>query len=431
MPLPGGRHQGEMTGHAVVSVLRSRPHYPCLPQAAARRSHGSSIMAPFRSMLSSTGSPARPAHARRRARRLQRRPRAGGAGCVQKTAGRIHRQRRRRSAAGRGDRVLRARAARAPAAGLGDPALRQLLAAPGPGIRAAGDALPDLAPGLRRRHRAGDHRAATACRRSSSSPPTASSSSRARRISAGGAAQAADARRLPARHPGGLAGRVQLPRRPDRSVPDGQRPALPHRPVRQRDRQHPHLRRRHPALHLQGQRSAPAAGARVPHRRGRAHPLPPELPRKVRGRPVPQPALQGREQRRVRRRESSTTCRCSSTQPRWSPTTCRRTRWSACTATCRGDRERSGATPARATSCCAATATARCCRRRSCSCCRISSSARSSRSRASRSSPRTATQQTTTAVADGAIAAAAGGPPRRQSAAPAARLSRAHSPAAS
>ena len=75
--------------------------------------------------------------------------------------------------------------------------------------------------------------------------------------------------------------------------------------------------------HLQGQGRAAAAGARVPHRRGRPHALSPELPREVRGRSVPQPALQGREQRRVRRRASSTTCRCSSSRPRRSPTICR------------------------------------------------------------------------------------------------------------
>jgi hypothetical protein len=44
-------------------------------------------------------------------------------------------------AAARRDRLVRAEPARAPAAGLGNPALRQLLAAPGPDLRAPGDAL--------------------------------------------------------------------------------------------------------------------------------------------------------------------------------------------------------------------------------------------------------------------------------------------------
>ncbi len=230
--------------------------------------------------------------------------------------------------------LLRPRAARAPAAGLGNAALRQLLPAPGPGIRAARDAVPDLAPGLRRHRRAGHHGAVPPAAGRVSRRPTASSSSRARRsrpealrkqlILAGyqHVTQVVSPGEFSFR--GGL---IDL-------FPMGSAAALPRRPARQRGRQHPHLRRGHAALDLQGQGRAAAAGARVPHRRGRAHALPPELPREVRGRPVPQPALQGREQRRVRGGRSSTTCRCSSSTPRCSPTICRRARWSACTATC-------------------------------------------------------------------------------------------------
>ena len=46
--------------------------------------------------------------------------------------------------------------------------------------------------------------------------------------------RAARHRRLPARHAGGGAGRILLPRRPDRPLPDGQRAALPPRPRRRR-----------------------------------------------------------------------------------------------------------------------------------------------------------------------------------------------------
>ena len=45
--------------------------------------------------------------------------------------------------------------------------------------------------------------------------------------------------------------------------PMGSAPALPHRSARRGDRIDPHLRRRYAAHHLQGQGSAPAAGARV------------------------------------------------------------------------------------------------------------------------------------------------------------------------
>jgi hypothetical protein len=96
---------------------------------------------------------------------------------------------------------------------------------------------------------------------------------------------AADAGRLHPRVAGDVAGRILGARRPDRPVPDGLRPALPPRPVRRRDRNHPHLRRRHPALAVSGQGSAPAAGPRIPDGRSGAHRLPRPLARTLRRRP--------------------------------------------------------------------------------------------------------------------------------------------------
>ena len=58
--------------------------------------------------------------------------------------------------------MVRAAAARVPAAGLGNAALRPVLAAPGPGVRAPRDALPHPARRLRRRGGAGVHRAGAA-----------------------------------------------------------------------------------------------------------------------------------------------------------------------------------------------------------------------------------------------------------------------------
>ncbi len=137
------------------------------------------------------------------------------------------------------------------------------------------------------------------------------------------AARAADARRLRARDAGRVARRVQRARRADRSLPDGLRAALPPRSLRQRHRDDQDLRRRHAAHALSGARRAPAARARVPAGRRRAHPLPQPLSRGVRGRSVEVGALQGHQRTASCPAASSTTCRCSSTGPRCSPTTCR------------------------------------------------------------------------------------------------------------
>ena len=113
------------------------------------------------------------------------------------------------------------RAARRRLPRLGDAALRHLLAAPGPDLRAAGDALADRPRRGRRRPDAGDDgagpaRAAELPRRAT--PSTFTDQAAARR---GGAEGAAHARRLQPRQPGRLARRVRGARRPDRPVPDG------------------------------------------------------------------------------------------------------------------------------------------------------------------------------------------------------------------
>ena len=193
--------------------------------------------------------------------------------------------------------MVRARPPRRAAARLGDAALRQLLAAPRSRVGAARDALPDHDRRLRRRDRAGDdrpaaHRAAVVPRRlhvlhQAGDPPRRDA-----------AARPARDRRLQPRHPGRRARRILHPRRADRPLPDGERAPLPHRARRRRDRHAAHLRRRHAAHRVQGERGAPAAGARVPARRRGAEPLPRPVPRGVRGRPVEVAGLQGRLERR-------------------------------------------------------------------------------------------------------------------------------------
>ena len=179
---------------------------------------------------------------------------------------------------------------------LGNPALRHVFAAPGPDFGAAGDAVPDFARRVRHRRGGAVHRAVPAGAAGVSGRPhlfpQAEGHARRSRLP-----RADGAGRLHPRQSGVRAGRVFDPRRPDRPVPHGQRPALPHRPVRQRNRDAARVRRRHPAQHLSGERSAAAARARIPARRGRHHPLPAEFPRALRGRPVEVQAVQGRQQR--------------------------------------------------------------------------------------------------------------------------------------
>ncbi len=243
---------------------------------------------------------ARLAQARRaprpaRAGGFGRRPRAGAAR-GRPPAGGDHGESARRAAPAGRDRLVRAAVARASAAGLGDPALRHALAAPRPGLRAPGDALRDQPRRLRHRPDPGHHGThppgAGRIPGGAHLLPQAGRTPRRRRPSI-----AADAGRLPARHPGRLAGRVQRARRPHRPLPDGLGPALPHRALRRRGRDPAQLRRRLAAHRLPGAGGAPAAGARVPARRSRPHALPRPLPRDLRGRPLALADLQGRLQR--------------------------------------------------------------------------------------------------------------------------------------
>jgi hypothetical protein len=108
----------------------------------------------------------------------------------------------------------------------------------------------------------------------------------------------ADPGRLQPRHPGGEPRRIRGARRADRPVPHGKPCSLPRRPVRRRDRQHPHLRPRQPAQPVSGARGAPAARPRVPDGRRRAGQIPQPLAGTARRRPHQEPHLQGHRQRR-------------------------------------------------------------------------------------------------------------------------------------
>ena len=296
----------------------------------------------------------------------------------------------RRAAPRRGDRLVRAGAARVPAAGLGDAALRRVLAAPGPDLRAPGDAVP--------RSTRGDcdvalvpaqHRAASACAPPSYLAalhllPQAGRALRRRR-----AARAARARRLQPRHPGGRAGRILRARRADRPVPDGQR-ACPtastcsttrSRSIRTFDVDTQRT-------HLPGDRKcaccrrASSRWTRRARTRFRAR-----FREKLRGRPVASSRIyKDVAQRHRDRPASSTTCRCSSTQTAtlFDYLPARGDAASLHGDVRAGDRGVLARHARRATACCAATATGRCCRRAACSCRPRSSSLRAERARAPR-----------------------------------------------
>ena len=122
-------------------------------------------------------------------------------------------------------------------------ALRHVLAAPGPHLRTPRHALAHS----QRRGRRGAHAGIDGA----GAPGAAELHRRlhlpfqeqatARRSGAEGAAHAG---RLHAREPGRVARRIRRSRRPDRPLPDGFAGALSRRPVRRRDRLHPHLRSR-------------------------------------------------------------------------------------------------------------------------------------------------------------------------------------------
>ena len=197
--------------------------------------------------------------------------------------------------------MVRSGPRRRAAARLGNAALRSLLAAPGPGLAAARHPPSRLAPRMRRARRRRDDRApparAAGLSRGVHVLPEAGHAARRRR-----AARPDGSRRLPARHAGRLAGRVQRARRADRPLSDGQHPALPARPLRCRHREHQDVRRRHAAHALPGARRAPAARARVSAGRSGPHALSHALSRGLRGRSVAFAAVQGHQQRRGARR---------------------------------------------------------------------------------------------------------------------------------
>ena len=243
------------------------------------------------------------------------------AGACGRRATAVHRRRRPggRAAPGRRTAVLRAGIAHRGVPGLGDAALRQLLAAPGPDLRAPGHAVAG-AIGRRgrgaaaRHHRADTPGAARLHGRLHLPLPAEDAAQRGR------AEGAADAGRLQPRQPGGVARRVRGARRADRPVPDGLAGAVPRGPVRRRGRFDPHLRPRHAAQPVPGARGAAAARARVPDGRGGAQRLSRALARdrskatragtastRTSAPASPPPA-------------SSTTCRCSSRRD--GPTAC-------------------------------------------------------------------------------------------------------------
>ncbi len=158
-----------------------------------------------------------------------------------------------------GAALLRARPAGAAVSRLGDPALRPVLAAPGHHLPAHRQPL-SAARAAARHPRGADHHGPA--------PPGADQFPARQQPGAGrrpdprrrADAQPPGSERLPLRRHRLRAWRVRRARCTDRPVPHGQSPALPHRPVRRRDRDAAHLRPRDPALDRQGRLGAPAAG---------------------------------------------------------------------------------------------------------------------------------------------------------------------------
>ena len=116
-------------------------------------------------------------------------------------------------------------------------------------------------------------------------------------LAAGAVPPAPDQRRLRQRAAGGGARRLRDPRLAVRRVPDGQRSAAAHRPVRRRHRQHPQLRPRDAALAREAGAARPAAGARVQPVARVDQGFPPPLPHALRGRPDAHAALSRRGRR--------------------------------------------------------------------------------------------------------------------------------------
>ena len=207
----------------------------------------------------------------------------------------------RRAASGRRVAVLRARSARGRVPRLGDAALRHLLPAPGPRVRAPRHVVAPAAARPRRGAAAGHHRADAA--RADPFPcgnhVQLQARHASRRIRAEGPAHAGW---VQPREPGRVAGRIRRAWRPDRPVSDGLAGAVPRGPVRRPGRLDPHLRPRHAAQPLPGARGAPAARPRVRARRRGARGLPLALARAHRRRPHTLAHLQGHGAGHRRRR---------------------------------------------------------------------------------------------------------------------------------
>jgi transcription-repair coupling factor (superfamily II helicase) len=250
--------------------------------------------------------------------------------------------------------VLRARPALRPLPRLGDAALRQLLAAPGPDQRAPGHAVAHL-------QKEADVvlvPATTALYRLAPPAFLAGYTFHFKVQAEAGRGQAegpAHAGRLQPRDAGGEPRRIRRARRPDRPVPHGLAGAVPRRPVRRRDRLDPHLRPRHPAQPVPRARGAPAAGPRVPDGRRRPRALSQPLARTAGGRPDQEPHLQGHGQRRRHRRHRVLPAAVLRRDGHRVRLPRRRTPPWCCTATWSPPSSASGRTPATATAWCRAT----------------------------------------------------------------------------
>ena len=120
-------------------------------------------------------------------------------------------------------------------------------------------------------------------------------------------------------------GRIQLPRRADRPVPDGQRAALPRSTWSTTRSRASAPSTSTPSARIYKVNEVRLLPAReFPTRRGRRAPASAELPREVRGRSVDEAPLQGRVATACPPPASSTTCRCSSSRSRRSSTICRK-----------------------------------------------------------------------------------------------------------
>ncbi len=175
-------------------------------------------------------------------------------------------------------------------------AVRPVLSAPGHHLAPAAcprpPAVAEARPG---RHRPADRAAAPRTpyvhRRACARDPCR------RRTRPGEFSPAAGRRRVRQRAAGGRTGRVRNPRLAVRHLPDGQRDAVPDRPVRPAGGQHPRLRRGDAALRRAPGQARTVAGPRVFARRRLDPRLPPSVQDAVRGRPDAHAAVSRRGRR--------------------------------------------------------------------------------------------------------------------------------------